>query len=179
MMTTNYSLISYSNPFRHLGICLEADNYFHNEYCGIRQIIPTKKGEKGLRCLNTVSYYQDFILNKIPSFSQQKCNEKVIINTIIAKLRLVTARHLNDWVGKCFAWAELEELCKSRESSNDALDDAEKDWKEERRIDGEIEDRFLIEKRKQIGTICEDDPEYCCPALVDNLIDYLELDKVS
>lgn len=179
MTTTNYSLISSNNPFRQLGICLEADNYFHNEYCGIRQIIPTKKGEKGLRCLSTVAYHQDLVLNKVPSFYLQKCNEKLVISTLINKLRSVTAKHLHKWVGKCFAWAELEEICKNRESSDEALDDAEKDWEEEVRVDGEIEDRFIIEKRKQIGTICDDDPEHCCPALVDNLIDYLELDKVS
>lgn len=178
-MNNAYKLVSVRNRFVNLGICLEADNTRRHSWSDTYEHLPTEKGEKGLRCLNTIAYYQDVVLNKIPNFSQQKCNEKLVINTIIAKLRLVTAKHLNKWVGKCFAWEELEELCKNRESSDDALHDAANDWKEERRIDGEIEDRFLIEKRKQIGTICEDDPEYCCPALVDNLIDYLEIDKVS
>ena len=177
-MNNAYKLVSVRNRFVNLGICLEADNIRRHSWSDTYEHLPTEKGEKGLRCLNTIAYYQLY-LGEVPNFSQQKCNEKVIINTIIAKLRLVTAKHLNKWVGKCFAWEELEELCKNRESSDDALHDAANDWKEERRIDGEIEDRFLIEKRKQIGTICEDDPEYCCPALVDNLIDYLEIDKVS
>lgn len=179
MMKANYALVSSSNPFQQLGICLEADSYSYNEYCGIRQIIPTKKGEKGLRCLSTVAYHQDLVLNKVPSFYLQKCNEKLVISTLINKLRSVTAKHLNKWVGKCFSWAELEELCKNRESSDEALDDAANDWEEEHRIDGEIEDRLIIEKRKIVGAICEDDPEYCCPALVDNLIDYLEIDKLD
>lgn len=178
-MTDTYKLVSIRNRFVNLGICLEADNTRRERGSATYQHLPTEKGEKGLRCLNTVAYYQELVLNKTPSFYQQKCNEKLVINTVLNKLRLVTAKHLHKWVGKCFAWKELEELCKNRESSDEALDDAEKDWEEEVRVDGEIEDRFIIEKRKQIGTICDDDAEACCPALVDNLIDYLELDKVS
>lgn len=182
-MTNTYKLVSVRNRFQNLGICLEADNTRRQSGSDVYEHLPTEKGEKGLRCLNTVAYYQLY-LGEVPNFSKQNCNFdykkgiQVPYRTSI-DLKVIRGMYRKNVTSKCFAWEELEELCKNRESSDEALDDAANDWKEERRIDGEIEDRFLIEKRKQIGTICEDDAEACFPALVNNLIDYLELDKVS